>query len=168
LKTVASLISPRFKRTHFPSFKSMAGKRITVRLASARRTGGGHQIAFFACDKSPSFSPVKHKSDSSPMPLAFLSSPPPALARRALTETDAVDIWIARWLRVRRVDLVRRYGCDPRRIYEIWEEVRFPSSRAKALDEFKRRFPKLIERVDSGPHRRIPRTPHPDQLSLFE
>ena len=41
-----------------------------------------------------------------------------------LTEDDAIDVWIARWLRIRRIDLVRRYGCDPRRLYEIWEERR--------------------------------------------
>jgi hypothetical protein len=128
----------------------------------------GHEIAFFVCDKSPSSSPVKHKSEFSPMPVAFPSTPPPALARRALTRSDAVDIWIARWLRVRRTDLVRRYGCDPRRLYEIWGEERFAGSRAEALEEFKRRFPKLIERVDPGPHRRISRATHPDQLSFFE
>src|SRR5215471_8966520 len=52
--------------------------------------------------------------------------------KRPLAEADAVDIWIARWLRVRRKDLVVRYGCDPRRLYEIWEEKRFPASRDKA------------------------------------
>jgi hypothetical protein len=102
------------------------------------------------------------------MALAFLTSLPPALARRPLTEADAIEIWIARWLRIRVVDLVRRYGCDPRRLYEIWGEERFPGSRAKALEVFKARFPKLIERVDPGPHRRISRATHPDQLSLFE
>ena len=44
---------------------------------------------------------------------------------KALTEADAVDIWIARWLRVRRKDLIERYACDPRRIYEVWQEERF-------------------------------------------
>jgi hypothetical protein len=102
------------------------------------------------------------------MPLAFVPSCPPAVARRPLTEADAVDIWIARWLRVRRKELIRRYGCDPRRLYEIWEEVRFAGSRAKALEAFHERFPSLIDRLDPGPHRRISRAPHPDQLSLFE
>ena len=102
------------------------------------------------------------------MALVFLPSPPPAVARRPLTEADAVDIWIARWLRVRRRDLIQRYGCDPRRLYEIWEEARFAGSRAKALEAFRERFPGLTDRVDPGPHRRIPRAPHPDQLPLFE
>lgn len=88
--------------------------------------------------------------------------------RRPLTEDDAVDIWIARWLRIRRRDLIRRYGCDPRRLYEIWEEVRFAGARDKALKVFAERYPGIVDRIDFGPHRRIARDPHPDQLCLFE
>jgi hypothetical protein len=102
------------------------------------------------------------------MPIAFLKSSPPASARRPLTEADAIDIWIARWLRIRRRDLMRRYACDPRRIYEIWEGARFAGSRDKALEIFHARYPTLADRVDFGPHRRIARTAHPDQLGLFE
>src|SRR6185295_6384401 len=81
----------------------------------------------------------------------------PELPRKALTEADAVDIWIARWLRIRRKDLIARYGCDPRRLYEIWEETRFPGSRAKAKELFRERYPGLQDRIDFGLHRRIPR-----------
>lgn len=88
--------------------------------------------------------------------------------QRRLSETDAIDIWIARWLRVRRVDLVRRYGCDPRRLYEVWEEQRFFGSREKALALFKVRYPTLIGRTDYGAHRRISQAPDPGQLSFFE
>lgn len=88
--------------------------------------------------------------------------------RRPLTEADAVDIWIARWLRVRPRDLVRRYGCDPRRLYEIWQEDRFPGSRSKALDLFLARYPALAARIDPGPHVRVPKAVHPDQLGLFD
>ena len=88
--------------------------------------------------------------------------------RRPLTEADAVDIWIARWLRIRRRDLVSRYCCDPRRLYEIWEEARFAGARAEAEVLFSERYPFLVGRVDFGPHRRIARVPHPDQLTLFE
>lgn len=88
-------------------------------------------------------------------------------AGRPLTEADAIDLWIARWLRARRADLCRRYVCDPRRLYEIWEGVRFPASRDKAWAAFRLRYPALVERVDSGPHRRIPRSADPRQLSLF-
>jgi hypothetical protein len=86
-----------------------------------------------------------------------------------LTEADAIDIWIARWLRVRRKDILARYGCDPRRLYEIWEQHRFVGSHDKALATFRARYPGLTDRVDFGPHRRIPRRPSPDlQPSLFE
>ncbi|WP_339086472.1 hypothetical protein [Hyphomicrobium sp. ghe19] len=101
------------------------------------------------------------------MAIAFLNEPPPSVARRPLTEDDAVDIWIARWLKIRPVDLQRRYACDPRRLYEIWEETRFPGSRKRALEEFQSRFPGLEARIDPGPHRRVATAPHPDQLSLF-
>lgn len=101
------------------------------------------------------------------MTTALLAEPPLPVARRPLTEDDAVDIWIARWLRTRPIDLRRRYACDPRRLYEIWEETRFPGSRARALDEFRARFPGLEARFDPGPHRRIPLATDPSQLSLF-
>jgi hypothetical protein len=88
---------------------------------------------------------------------------------RALTEADAIDIWIARWLRIRRKDLIARYGCDPRRLYEIWGEERFPASRAKAVELFAARHPSLVDRIDFGPHRRIPRRPPPElQPGLFD
>lgn len=90
-------------------------------------------------------------------------------AKRALSESDAVDIWIARWLRIRRKDLLQRYGCDPRRIYEIWEGVKHPASRSKALQRFQAEYPDLMDRVDFGGHRRIPRNEaSPDQLTLFD
>jgi hypothetical protein len=102
------------------------------------------------------------------MAVAFLETVPQPLARRPLTEADAVAIWIARWLRIRRSDLVRRYGCDPRRLYEIWEGERFPDARAKALELFEARYPSLLDRVDFGAHQRHARAPHPGQLALFE
>jgi hypothetical protein len=89
--------------------------------------------------------------------------------RRRLAERDAIDIWIARWLRLPRKHLLQRYDCDPRRLYEIWEEARFAGSRAKAMVEFHARFPGLTDRVDYGPHQRIPRKLAEDlQLRLFD
>jgi len=90
-------------------------------------------------------------------------------AKRPLAEADAVDIWIARWLRVRRKDLVVRYGCDPRRLYEIWEERRFPGSRDKARALFAERYPSLVDRTDYGLHRPIHRrVPRELQPGLFD
>jgi hypothetical protein len=89
--------------------------------------------------------------------------------KRSLSEQDAVDIWIARWLRIRRKDILQRYGCDPRRIYEIWEGVTHPAARSKALDRFREEYPSLMDRVDFGSHQRIPRSEaSPDQLVLFD
>lgn len=93
----------------------------------------------------------------------------PRQPKRALSEKDAVDIWIARWLRIRRKDILQRYGCDPRRIYEIWEGVKHPASRSKALTRFESEYPALMDRVDFGGHQRIPRNEvSPDQLTLFD
>ena len=99
-------------------------------------------------------------------PEAVVATP---VGRRPLGEADAVDIWIARWLRVRRKELVARYGCDPRRLYEIWEEKQFIGSRDKALELLRQRHPSLLDRVDCGPHRRIPRgVPGELQPGLFD
>ena len=100
-------------------------------------------------------------------PIALL--PVPQVVQRPLTQADAIDIWIARWLRIRRKDLLARYGCDPRRLYEIWEEKRFPGSRAKALAIFNERHPGLADRIDFGLHRRIPKAIPPElQPGLFD
>jgi hypothetical protein len=100
--------------------------------------------------------------------MAVISSAELNRAHTPLTEADAVDIWIARWLKIRRRDLIQRYGCDPRRLYEIWQEERFAGSRAKALEAFGSRFPSLTDRIDPGPHIRVSRAAHPDQLPLFD
>lgn len=89
------------------------------------------------------------------------------VSRRVLTEADAIDIWIARWLRVRRKDLIARYGCDSRRLYEIWWGDRFPTSREKAMHLFEARYPALLDRTQFG-YRRIPRKVEADgQMSLL-
>lgn len=86
-----------------------------------------------------------------------------------LSEAAAIDIWIARWLRIPRIAILRRYDCDPRRLYEIWEGKRFPESRERALAIFTERYPDLVDRTDFGNHRPIPRSNnHPAQLGLFE
>ena len=99
----------------------------------------------------------------------FQDSPVCRAPQRSLSEADAIEIWIARWLRIRRKDLLARYGCDPRRIYEVWEGSRHPASRGKALELFAKQYPSLMDRVDFGRHQRISRAPAgPGQLSLFD
>jgi hypothetical protein len=90
---------------------------------------------------------------------------------RSLTEADAVEIWIARWLRIRPRVLAERYRCDARRLYEVWWGERFPASRAIAERLFRERYPSLAERTSFG-YRRIPTvTPKAEerrQLRLFD
>lgn len=102
------------------------------------------------------------------MQIAYLTPAASSQHRTVLTEADAVDIWIARWLKIRPRDLIQRYGCDPRRLYEIWQEERFAGSRDKALQQFLKQFPALSDRIDPGPHVRVSKAPHPDQLHLFD
>jgi len=105
-----------------------------------------------------------------PQPFRFRPAPPLAAfnTARPLTEDNAIEIWIARWLRVPRKELIARYDCDPRRLYEIWEGVRFPNAREKALAAFSTRYPQLVGNVDCSHHKRLPsRTRSPDQLNLF-
>ncbi len=80
----------------------------------------------------------------------------PSRAAHALTEAEAIEIWIARWLRIRRKDLMAQYNCDSSRLYEIWWGERFPGSREKAAKLFRERHPGLVERTTFG-YRRIPR-----------
>lgn len=85
-----------------------------------------------------------------------------------LSEADAIELWLARWLRTPRKVIRARYACDPRRIYEVWEGKRFPGSRAKALDRLRQLYPGLATQTDLSCHRRIARGSHPAQLSLFD
>lgn len=101
-------------------------------------------------------------------PLLLLEPECPAVPS-IISESDAVDIWIARWFRIRRIEILRRYNCDPRRLYEIWEGRKFPEARERALKIFKERYPELVDRTDFGMHRVIPRSNNvPAQLGLFD
>ncbi|MDX2307001.1 MAG: hypothetical protein NW216_02050 [Hyphomicrobium sp.] len=111
---------------------------------------------------------MSRQSPAFPFQKSSAEVPDPFDRPRALSEKDAIEIWIARWLRVRRKDIVARYACDPRRIYEIWEGARFPAARTKALDVFSTRYPQLVGQFDASHHKRLPlRTRSADQLSLF-
>jgi hypothetical protein len=89
--------------------------------------------------------------------------------KRILTEADAIDIWIARWLRVPLKELLARYVCDSRRLYDIWWGLKHPASKAKAQKLFRERYPTAAERIDFG-YRRIPRgrDDDPAQPTLFD
>src|SRR6185312_15645253 len=124
-------MSPSLRRTHWPSFRSMAGKRITL-AALVFRTGPGPAITSLSSGAINRDPWPASQAECVVLPIAL--HPVATASKRRLSEADAIDIWIARWLRIRRKDLLLRYGCDPRRLYEIWEEKRFTGSRDKALE----------------------------------
>jgi hypothetical protein len=106
---------------------------------------------------------VEQPIDQPPLPTQVPEAP-----ARELTAADAVEIWLARWMKTPRKRICARYGCDPRRIYEVWEGTRLPASRALALERLRAEYPGLAASVDSSRHRRIPRGRHPGQLELFD
>jgi hypothetical protein len=93
---------------------------------------------------------------------------PPKPAVKALSEADAIDIWIMRWMRIRVTDIRKRYGCDSRRLYEVWEQTKHPAARAKAEAKFRVLHPNIVDRIDYGAHKRVSKEESPDQLGLFE
>jgi hypothetical protein len=133
-------------------------------MASGAAMPRGHDFAIFAGAEWAMFARSQDRTVHTPSEASTDSR-----IKRSLVEADAVDIWIARWLRVRRKDLLLRYGCDPRRLYEIWEERRFPGSRDKARALFAERYPSLVDRTDYGLHRPIHRrVPRELQPGLFD
>jgi hypothetical protein len=75
---------------------------------------------------------------------------------RPLTEADAIEIWIARWLRMRPKDIMVRFQCDSRRLYDVWWGQAFPGSKGRAKQVFLERYPSSADRTDFG-YRKIPR-----------
>lgn len=113
------------------------------------RTNRGQHTVYDALDRSSAAAPAPRPSGT------------------AITRLDAIEIWIARWLRVSRKELVQRYGCDSRRLYEIWWGEKFTESRGEAERIFAERYPALVDRTVFG-YRRISRPTVPEgQLDLF-
>jgi hypothetical protein len=127
----------------------------------------GHEIAFIGVDRSPGQqSQGRHQNALCPADVAFRSSSP-TIVRRPLTETDAVDIWIARWLKIAAAGPVRHMRATRAGSAEIWEEARSGRPR-QGLGAFPARYPFLLDRVDFGPHRRIARRRTPTSSSCSE
>ena len=112
--------------------------------------------------------PASLSLNSTDTALAYEAGPDQRAGSMPLKEADAVEIWIARWLRIPLKVLVARYQCDSRRLYEVWWGERFPASRGKAEVLFRDRYPGLADRTSYG-YRRIPRGgPDDQQMGLFE
>jgi hypothetical protein len=101
-------------------------------------------------------------------PSAVTPGAPIKAKPRTLTEADAIEIWIARWLRMRPKDLMQRFGCDSRRLYDIWWGQAFPGSRSRAKKVFVERYPGAADSTVFG-YRKIPRGgADPRQATLFD
>ncbi|WP_092159815.1 hypothetical protein [Bosea sp. CRIB-10] len=69
-----------------------------------------------------------------------------------LTNEDAVEIWLLKWKGEYIKRISAQFDIDPRRIYEILTEEKFPGSRLEALNRFRRDLPSLAARTNTDPH----------------
>lgn len=63
------------------------------------------------------------------------------MARTNLTRIEAVKSWVLRASGWRLRDIQARFGVDPRRLYEVWEESEHKGTRFEAMRLFARLFP---------------------------
>ena len=156
----------------------MAGKRITGGFASlaAARSSAGAAISLLSCRRDQ-WRIVRVQSSQRRASsrqrcvhgtVAFLAAPPPSRAARSPRPMPSTSGSRAGCASAARTSSAR-YGCDPRRLYEIWEgDALSRQPRARRSELFRERYPGLAR-----PHRSRPApahfrgTTHPDQLTLF-
>ncbi len=63
------------------------------------------------------------------------------MSHNYLTETDAIKSWVLRACGWKVRDIQTRFDVDPRRLYEVWEEVEHKGTRFQAIRVFVRMFP---------------------------
>lgn len=88
------------------------------------------------------------------------------------SDAQAVEIWKARWCGATIQSLLKRYGENPFRIYEVLMEERNIGTRLVAYEELKIENPALAARTTPTPHiQRRMVVPKPitgsGQLTLF-
>jgi len=76
------------------------------------------------------------------------------MTKRKLTRDDAIDIWIRRWLKHERHQIIRDFDQNPMRIYEVWQEETFKGSREDAEIVFRTNYPHLVSQTDFAPHKK--------------
>jgi hypothetical protein len=85
-----------------------------------------------------------------------------------LSAKDAIDIWLAHWLKIPHGQIIQRYNVDARRIYEVWWEEAFIGSRQTAWAKLLADHPERATSIDNGRLPRFERHPERDQHpSLF-
>lgn len=70
----------------------------------------------------------------------------------SLSFEDAVYAWIAKWKGEKVRVIGAKFDVDPRRLYEVWEEITHIGSRKVAWERFQRDYPVLARQVDPSPH----------------
>jgi hypothetical protein len=88
------------------------------------------------------------------------------------TDDQAIEIWKARWCGTTIQALIRKYGENPFRIYEVLSEERNGGTRLVAFEQLKIENPIVAARTDPKPHvqkRMVVPLPitDTDQLHLF-
>lgn len=63
------------------------------------------------------------------------------MALANLTFHEAAKVWVLRACDWKIRDMQARYDVDPRRLYEVWEEVEHAGSRQRGMRIFQRLFP---------------------------
>lgn len=92
------------------------------------------------------------------------------MANGRLTEDEAIEGTIERWMGAKVRDLSSKYDVDPRRWYEVWQGQVFPDSRKKAYDMLCRLNPEIARKVDPSflkPKFKMVSKTNLDQLDFF-
>ncbi len=86
------------------------------------------------------------------------------------TDRQAKDIWKARWRGVKVQTLIKEYGENTYRFYEVWKEEKNMGTRLAAYEELKLEDPKLAASINPLPHKQTSQVidvPHSAQLDMF-
>lgn len=87
------------------------------------------------------------------------------------SDDQAIEIWKAKWRGETIQSLIKRYGENPFRFYEIWKEDRNKGTRLIAFEQFKAEDPKLAARTKPEPHKEkrrvVPKPPNQPGLPGF-
>ncbi len=68
------------------------------------------------------------------------------------SDSQAIDIWKAKWRGDSVQSLISTYGENPFRFYEVWMELRNVGTRLLAFEELKVENPQLAAKTNPEPH----------------
>ncbi|MGS4887180.1 hypothetical protein [Roseibium sp. MB-4] len=70
------------------------------------------------------------------------------MANGRLTEQEAINGTIERWLGAKVRDLSSKYDVDPRRWYEVWRGEAYPNARSQAYEILADKYPEIAKETD--------------------